>query len=188
MTDREQLQTVYHEYERQLGRPGTLHNAVDWGLANGKLAEPEIDPRKLLIRNMGSALRAETDTDAAGREYRINAAVTYTRAGGVQESLWGSVDLQTTAREFVAEHFQQRRKGVVATCVRLKADVDHYNDTHRKMQQLPLILDFTDDVAEREAMRDFCPNPQEDVVDGSDSDDDDDQPSGPYPTSPPPPC
>ncbi|MGO9663691.1 MAG: hypothetical protein ACLP66_10315 [Polyangia bacterium] len=183
MTDRERLQAVYHEYESQLGKPGTLRDAVDWGLANGKLSEPQIDPKRLLIRNMGGALRSETSIDACGREYRVNAAVTYTKTGGVQESLWGSVDLQTTPREFVSEHFQQRRKGIVDTCVRLKADVDHYNDAHPRMEQLPLILDFADDVAEREAVRDRWraedyPDPH------GEEDDDEDDPSDPYPTEP----
>lgn len=38
--------------------------------------------------------------------------------------------------------------------MKLKSDVDHYNAKPGRMEQLPLILDFSDDVAEREAMRD----------------------------------
>jgi hypothetical protein len=145
------LQELFHEYERQLGKPGTLHDAIDWGLANGKIVKPDVDPKAVLIRDMRNALRAETCVDDDGREYRTNAAVTFTKGGGVQESFWASVDLKTTPHEFLEEHLSQRRKGIVDDCVKYKADLDHCNNTHRDMKQLPLMLDFTDDVAERES-------------------------------------
>lgn len=153
VTYNEQLQEVFHDYERQLGKPGTLHDAIDWGLRNGRMMEPKVDPKAVLIREMRNALRAEMRVDEDGREYRANAAVTYTSTGGVQESLWGSVDLDTTPHEFVEEHFGQRRKGIADDCYKYKTDGDHYNSTHRGMTQIPLILDFTEDVAEREAAK-----------------------------------
>jgi hypothetical protein len=79
--------------------------------------------------------------------------------------------------------------GIVATCTRLKTDVDHYNDAHREMEQLPLILDFTDDVAELEAVRERWAGDSHVVPETEDEiGDDDDDPSDPYPTSPLPPC
>jgi hypothetical protein len=163
VTYNEQLQNIFHDYEKHLGKPGTLHDAIDWALANGKIVEPKVDPKVILVRDMRNALRSETRVDDDGREYRANAAVTYTRQGGVQESFWGSVDLKSTPRVFVEEHFAQRRKGVVADCIRLKDDVDHYNGTHR-MQQLPLILDFTDDVAEFQAAREAARKKKDDAA------------------------
>ena len=149
------LQDLFHEYETSLGRPGTLPDAVRWGLANGKISEPKLDPVAALVTDLKHALRSETRTDRDGRAYRANAAVTYTNDGGVQESLWGSVDLNTTPYSFVVEHFAQRRKGVVDDNVKLKTDVDHYNSTLTdKKKWIQLVLDYTDDVAEREAMRD----------------------------------
>lgn len=147
------LQDMFHEFERTVGRPGTPREAVEWGLRNGRLTEPLLDPKAALIADVKTALRAETRTDAQGREYRANAALTFTNDGGVQDALWGDIDLHTTPRDHVIEHFGQRRKGIVDDCVKLKADLDHYNDAHREMEQLPLILDFSDDVAEREAIR-----------------------------------
>ncbi|HXD59066.1 MAG TPA: hypothetical protein VN606_14160, partial [Thermoleophilaceae bacterium] len=80
--------------------------------------------------------------------------VTFTDSGGVQTSLWGNVDREkATPDEFMVEHFAQRRKSIVDDCVKLKSDVDHFNATPGRMTQLPLILEFSDDVAEREAMR-----------------------------------
>jgi hypothetical protein len=152
-TYKDQLRELFHEHEQHIGRPSTLPAALKWGLETGRIVEPHVDPLTVLIKDMRDALRDETRVDAQGREYRVNAAITFTRNGGMQESLWGSVDLQTTPRDFVAEHFAQRRKGIVDDCVKLKTDVDHYNGAHRDMEQLPLILDFNDDVAEREAAR-----------------------------------
>lgn len=49
--------------------------------------------------------------------------------------------------------FAQRRDQIIGDCCQLKADVDVYNDMNRgKLPSIQLILDFTDDVAEREAM------------------------------------
>lgn len=154
ITYKKRLQNLFHEYEQHLGRPGTLRDAIQWGLDNGKIVAPKIDPVAALVTDLKDALRSETRTDDQGREYRANAAVTYTNEGGVQQSLWASVDLTTTPYEFVVEHFAQRRKGIVDDNVKLKADVDHYNGTLADQGKwIQLVLDYTDDVAEREAMR-----------------------------------
>jgi hypothetical protein len=147
------LQMLFHEYERQLGKPGTPRDAVMWGLRNGKLAEPKPDPVAILVADLKDALRTETRKDVNGIEYRANAAVTYTSSGGIQESLWGDIDRASTPHDFVTEHIGQRRKGIVDDCSKLKADVDHYNGAHPERPRIQLILDFTDDVAEREIMK-----------------------------------
>lgn len=49
--------------------------------------------------------------------------------------------------------FGQRREQIIGDCLSLKTDVDVYNDLVLKGSEqtmLQLILDFTDDVAERE--------------------------------------
>jgi hypothetical protein len=48
--------------------------------------------------------------------------------------------------------FQQRRNQIVGDCVQLKRDVDSYNENRLPPQPIQLVLDFTDDVAEREIM------------------------------------
>jgi|SRR5579871_5664502 len=153
VTYKKQLQTLFDEYERTIGRPGTPRDAIEWGLENGKIALPQLDPKSALIDDMKDALRTKTRTDAAGREYRAYASITFTGDGGVQESLWGDVDLRSTPPEFMIEHFGQRRKSIIDDCVKLKADVDHYNGGAPQQLSFDLILDFTDDVAEREAVR-----------------------------------
>jgi hypothetical protein len=103
---------------------------------------------------MKEALRSETRTDDKGRQYRANAAITITADGGIQESLWGDVDLGSTPDDFRIENFGQRRKGVVDDLDKLKIDVDHYNDSHPG-KPYQLVLEFTDDLAERQAARDM---------------------------------
>ncbi|MDQ2843126.1 MAG: hypothetical protein M3Y72_19220 [Acidobacteriota bacterium] len=50
--------------------------------------------------------------------------------------------------------FSQRREQVIGDCLKLKTDVDVYNDLSRGTRpEVQLILDFTDDVAEREQFR-----------------------------------
>jgi hypothetical protein len=148
-----QLIDVFREYEAQIGKPGTPRDAVIWAFGQGKIREPSFDPVKAATRDLRNALRNETRVDEHGREYRANAAVTFTNDGGVQESLWGDVDRRTTPHEFMVEHFAQRRRGIVNDCAKLKADVDHYNGTRPGREMVQLVLDFGDDVAELEAAR-----------------------------------
>jgi hypothetical protein len=44
-----------------------------------------------------------------------------------------------------------RRRGIVGDCFQLKMDLDHYNEENPKQAPIPLVLDFTEDVAEMEA-------------------------------------
>jgi hypothetical protein len=153
VTYRKRLTTAFHDYEDFIGRPGTLRDAIDWGIETGRIAIPQIDPKAALIDDLKDALRAETRIDNDGREYRVNAAVKYTSEGGVQEGWWGDVDRKTTPDEFQVENFSQRRKGIVADCAKLQDDVDHFNAKRDPSKWVQLVLDFTDDVAEEKEKR-----------------------------------
>ncbi|MBM3476718.1 MAG: hypothetical protein FJX75_25885 [Armatimonadetes bacterium] len=48
--------------------------------------------------------------------------------------------------------FQQRRRVIASECKQLKTDVDSYNDNHNTGDPVQLVFDFTDDIAEREAL------------------------------------
>ena len=49
--------------------------------------------------------------------------------------------------------FAQRRDQIIGDCSQLKTDVDVYNELNAgKRPEIQLVLDFTDDVAERETM------------------------------------
>ena len=64
--------------------------------------------------------------------------------------LWD--DIRTASRSHMEVAFQLRRKHIVAECRQVKADVDSYNDTHPGEQPIQMVMDFTEDVEELEAV------------------------------------
>jgi len=48
---------------------------------------------------------------------------------------------------------QIAQKGTVGDCRQLKTDVDSYNDNQNTGEPIQLVLDFTDDMAEYEALK-----------------------------------
>jgi hypothetical protein len=54
--------------------------------------------------------------------------------------------------------FTQRREQIIGDNVQLKIDVDVYNDMNRgKRPEIQLVLDYTDDVAERQELMKMPP-------------------------------
>jgi hypothetical protein len=143
------LQEIWHQFEmdREHAPCGT-REAVEWAVVAGLLELPILDPYDVLASQMASALREEIRTDSKGRRYRVNHAMRITK-GGVQHTLWGVMGY--TKHEHMANAFAQRREQIIGDCFQLKTDVDHYNDIRAKDDpSIQLVLDFTDDVAERE--------------------------------------
>jgi hypothetical protein len=149
VTKNERLQAAWHRYEkiRKHAATGT-REAVRWAVHEGLLDLPRIDPYEVLAAQMAAALREETALNDRGQRYRVNHAVRITK-GGVQHTLWAEMGL--APHEHMEKAFAQRREQIIGDCVQLKIDVDTYN--RLKPQDRPsvqLILDFTEDVAERE--------------------------------------
>ena len=150
MTKNEKLQQIWHKYESEHGhQPSGTREAVDRAIEEGLLQEPNIDPRDVLASQMASALREEMQTDEEGRRYRVNHAVRVTQAG-VQYTFWASMGF--APHDHMERAFAQRREQIVGDNLQLKVDVDVYNDLNRgKRPEIQLVLDYTDDVAERQA-------------------------------------
>jgi hypothetical protein len=145
-TFNEQLQNLWHRYEREHGGvPSPPIHVVEWAMKRGLLEAPRYDPKEALAEAMARALREEYRTDSSGRRYRVNHAVRITR-NGVQTSLWAELD--SAPRDHMIKAFAQRRRQIVGDCVQLKTDVDVYNDKHTDVDPIQVVLDFTDDVAE----------------------------------------
>jgi hypothetical protein len=147
----EQLQRIYHEYtETHGGIPATLREAVEWGVEQGRIVMPNIDPLESVIGDMGRALRAEYGTDPLGRRYRRNHAARVTR-DGVQFTFWA--EMETAPREHMLKSFADRRNQIVGECVQLATDVSAYNEFNRNVQPpIQMVLDFTQDVEELQAV------------------------------------
>lgn len=151
-TKMERLQNVWHKYDAERShKPTSAREAVEWAVKEGLLELPEVDPYDVLAGQMSQALREEYKEDGQGRRYRVNHAVRVTKAG-VQYTFWGMMGF--ASHEHMEKAFTQRREQIVGDSHQLKTDVDVYNDLIRgKHPSIQLVLDYTDDVAEREVMR-----------------------------------
>lgn len=150
---REKLQNIWHRYDSDREhQPSGTREAAEWAVKEGLLELPEVDPLDILAGQMAQALRDEVGTDRKGRRYRLNHAVRITK-GGVQHTFWAMMGF--ASHEHMEKTFAQRREQIIGDCFRLKVDVDVYNDlNHEKGQEVQLVLDFTEDVAEREHLED----------------------------------
>jgi hypothetical protein len=152
----EQLQQVWHKYDAEREhKPTSAREAVEWAVAEGLLELPEVDPYDVLASQMSSALREEYETDKQGRRYRMNHAVRVSK-GGVQYTFWAAMGF--APHEHMEKAFTQRREQIVGDNVQLKVDVDVYNDMNRGQRpEIQLVLDYTDDVAERRELMKIPP-------------------------------
>ncbi len=145
MSNNENLQRVFHQYEAMQGRAATTREAVAWAIANNILPVPKLDPVQQLAEAMSRALREEYRTDRLGRRYRVSHAVSTTN-GECAQTVWRN--MLEAPRNYMVKAFAQRRKQIVGDCYQLKTDVDVYNDTHRAAEPIQTCLDFTNDVVE----------------------------------------
>jgi hypothetical protein len=145
----ERMLKAWHKYESQQNhKPTTMRQAAEWAVADGLLELFDVDPYDILADRMANAVRAETRTDSQGRRYRVNHAVRVTKSG-VQYTFWGTMGF--APHDHMEKSFAWRRNQVIDDCFHLKTDIDVYNDTLKdQRQRIQLILDFTDDIAERE--------------------------------------
>ena len=148
MTENEQFQQLWKRYESDNDyKPSSAREVVDWAVDEGLLELPKLDPKDALANKMARALRQEQAVDENGRHYRVNHAVRITK-DGVQHTFWGIMGFAT--HEHMERSFTQRREQIIGDCFHLKIDVDVYNVKNSSAEQIPLELDFTEDVAERE--------------------------------------
>jgi len=148
-TKAEKLQVAWHRYEKiRKHAPTGTKEACRWAVMEGLLELPDVDRYDILAAQMANALREETAVNDQGQRYRVNHAVRIMK-NGVQQTMWAEMGYAPHAH--MERAFTQRREQIIGDCVQLKVDVDTYNrlkpSTHPNIQ---LVLDFTEDVAERE--------------------------------------
>lgn len=147
----ERLRNAWHKFDSDhKHKPTGTRQAAEWAVEEGLLELPEVDPLEVLAGQMAQALRDEVATDKKGRRYRVNHAVRITK-GGVQHTFWAIMGFAT--QEHMEKTFAQRREQIIGDCYHLKVDVDVYNDLQAgKTEKVQMVLDFTEDVAEREQL------------------------------------
>lgn len=145
----ERMQKAWHRYDsKQDHKPTSMRQAAEWAVDDGLLELPNVDPYDVLAEKMANAVRAETRTDAKGRRYRVNHAVRVTKSG-IQYTFWGTMGFAPIGH--MHKSFAWRRNQVIDDLFQLKTDVDVFNDMlENKRHEFQLVLNFTDDIAERE--------------------------------------
>lgn len=151
-TKEERLQQIWHRYDTERKhKPTSAREAVEWAVSEGLVELPEVDPFDILAGQMAQALRDEYKVDEKGRRYRVNHAARITKSG-VQYTFWGVMGF--ASHEHMERAFAWRREQIVGDNLQLKIDVDVYNDMVRgKHPAIQLVMDYTDDVAERQIMK-----------------------------------
>lgn len=146
------MQRIWHRYEsRREHKPSSARQAVEWAVTEGLLELPEVDPYDILADQMANAVREEHRTDEQGRRYRVNHAVRVTR-NGVQYTFWGVMG--HAPHDHMEKAFAQRRELIIGDNLQLKTDIDVYNEKFRGTNhEIQLVLDYADDVAEREELQ-----------------------------------
>ena len=148
-TQTDELQSLWRRFEHEHeNAPASAREVVEWAVREGLLELPKIDPIDILAGHMARALREEYATDDEGRRYRKNHAVRVTK-NGVQTTFWGIMGF--AHRSHMERAFTQRREQVIGDCLQLQIDVEAYNAMNPSEKPIQLILDFTDDVAEKRA-------------------------------------
>lgn len=147
MTQTEEFQMYWKQYQEEHGyEPSGTRVVVEWAVKIGKLYPPNVDPLDVLASRMAKALRAETAVDEQGREYRVNHARRISKDGN-QTTIWGIIG--HVPDEHMEMAYGQRREQVVGDLVKLRVDVDVFNDMRPGKKPFQLDLNFTEDVEER---------------------------------------
>ena len=151
MTQTQQFQKLFDQFVDAFpDNPGAdLDACFRWAKENGLYKPDPVDESRVFRRKMADALAKERRIDSKGRSVR--AKLPYPAfVGGKQMTLWADIDSMPV--EAFQKNVAQRRNQIVGDCVQLSSDVAHYNDQNPDEPDIQLVLDFTDDVEERETM------------------------------------
>lgn len=106
---------------------------------------------KVCADEIAHAMGEQYMTATNGRRVRLKHSAKVKR-NGENLTLWG--DIRDVTPAFMRISVGQRRNQMVGECLQLKNDVDFFNGRVPADQQIPLVLDFRQDVAELEGMQD----------------------------------
>lgn len=154
MSDKsKQLQKIVRDYQ-QSGQawPASALDIATWAVNSRRydLRTPVL--LKIASRDIAKAMGEEYITDPKGRRVRAKHPAKVNREGK-QEVLWD--DIRTAPRTHMEQAFTNRRSHIVAECCQVKRDVDSYNDAHPEDMPIQMVLDFTQDVEELEALNGY---------------------------------
>lgn len=148
-TRREQGADILDRYlDEVTADPVSLEEVAEWALENGLFRPDPVDVRKMCRELIADGARAQKRFDGK-RWYRAKHSVR-ANVGGVQLNLWADID-KNASHSFMSKSIGQRRRSIADDCYSMKMDADHYSECNPHQPRIWPVLDFTDDVAEREA-------------------------------------
>ena len=162
MSYHQQLQAYIEEYRRKVhDGPVQVADIAAWLIRENRWAPSPQAAIGLLARDLSEAMRTQYTTDPAGRRVRRKHALRLNDAGpdGSKRQLVLWADIELASPQFMEQSGQQRRESIADDCWQLKQDLDSYNQFHNPAEPLQVLLDFTEDVEEREAARAAAPVP-----------------------------
>ena len=146
----EQILRAWDEWEETTGADANNpDDFVAWAMESKKLLPHLQDIRRLLRKQVTSALRQASRVDEAGFTYRAKQCVTILDEG-LQLRLWFDTDKGGTTN-LRQRAVRQRRDGIASDVYRAICDVEHLNKAFPADPQLSFLTDFGDDCAERRA-------------------------------------
>lgn len=146
----EQVLEAWDEWEANTGASANNpDDFVAWALENKKLAPYMSDIRKLLRKQVTSALRQAIRIDDAGFSYRAKQCVLIEEEGA-QHRLWFDTDKGGTTL-LRQKATRQRRDAIASDVYRAVCDVEHMNKKYPGDPQLNFFTDFSEDCAEKRA-------------------------------------
>lgn len=147
-----QMQKIVEDYRLASEPwPAASKTIAAWAIRSKRWDLPASAAIDKCAEDLSAAMREEYFVDRKGRRVRLLHPATK-NAGKEQLVLWD--DIRTAPREHMQLSFQQKRRGIVADCYRLKTDVDSYNDSRSGDDPIQIAFDFTMDIAEIDAAKD----------------------------------
>ncbi len=144
-----QMQKIVEDYRASREPwPASAKSMAAWAIRTGRWELPESAAISKCADDLASAMREEYFVDKKGRRVRLLRPVQL-RRDDEQMVLWD--DARTAPRSHMQLSFQQERKRIFWDCNQLKVGVDSYNDSHPKEEQIEMVYNFENDLAEHEA-------------------------------------
>jgi len=151
MSFNEKMQNLVAQYKKEGNKwPATSKEMAVWMIDNNHWEPTREAVVARCAEDISNALRDEYYTDPQGRRVRTKHAARL-GTGARQMVMWD--DMRTGTRRHMEIALSQRRDQIVGDCCQLKNDADSYNDNHNPGPPIQPLLDFTLDVAEREAAK-----------------------------------
>lgn len=149
-TRNEQFADILDRYLDEVNsEPVSLDEVAEWALSEGLFKPEPRDLKKICRDAIAQGARSQKRFDGK-RWYRAKHSVR-SNVGGIQLNLWADID-KNASHGFMEKSIGQRRRNIVDDCFQVKMDADHFNEANPDKEPIQPILDFTDDVAEREAL------------------------------------